>query len=478
MSSEITTPLLVVTDHSALTQASLNSAISLVAAVSDECRAIGFVSELPKHESGLRITRFETKPLQKSGLGEIFSCLNQIELDRLVLVVCIGPVHPVVNYLAQRVKLEQRKESRWEVISSNFSRFAFLDSHRSLSSFIPADTLQWLRQLVDNFGKDGILLAPAKLQGLRVALLGETIIDRYISCQALGKVSKDPLIAFEEQSTQEQFGGILAIARHLSGCGVKTTIFTELHHQDREKFEFGLSGDVDLSSSLRQEMRPLVKTRFVDRATNARVFETYQYGVSEQSREKRVKFELSIQTWNGPLIVADYGHGLIDESLLSIINSRRANTAVNTQSNAGNRGFNPISRYSGASLTFLNGSEVEVETRKRAIDLQELVRDLALEILTSEFYVTNGASGVVVWAKNQCQTFPAFAPSIVDRTGAGDALLAIVSAMRFVDVPIEIATFYGNIAGALMCGALGNSLGLTAESLRYEAARLIEQALV
>lgn len=475
MKTARTTSLLIVTDESALTRESLSNAVSLIGAVSDECYALGSTSDLASLGSSLKISKLTANPLDGRGTDQIQQCLDQFELDQSVLVVCIGSTHPVVNYLAQRVKREQCKDSSWEVVSSNFSRFSFLDSHRSLSSFIPIDTLQWLRKLVSDFGEDQILFAPERLRGLDVGILGETIIDRYIICQALGKVSKDPLIAFEEQSSQEQFGGILAIARHLSGCGVRTTVFTELQQHDKDRF--GTLSEVDFSRSMAVSHRPLVKTRFVDRATSARVFETYQYGIPEHESHSRRSFERSVADWKRPLIIADYGHGLIDDSLLGIINSRRDKTAVNTQSNAGNRGFNPISRYSGAALTFLNGGEVEVETRKRAIDLRELVGKLAVEILTDEFYVTNGALGIVVWNQGQCRNIPAFAPSIVDRTGAGDALLATVSAMRFADVPIEIATFYGNIAGAIMCGALGNSVGLTSEILRHEADKLIRHAV-
>ena len=67
---------------------------------------------------------------------------------------------------------------------------------------------------------------------------------------------------------------------------------------------------------------------------------------------------------------------------------------------------------------------------------------------------------------------PAFAPTIVDKVGAGDATLATISALRAVGVPIEIATFYGNIAGALLISSLGNEICVTKELL-YDQARSI-----
>jgi sugar/nucleoside kinase (ribokinase family) len=70
---------------------------------------------------------------------------------------------------------------------------------------------------------------------------------------------------------------------------------------------------------------------------------------------------------------------------------------------------------------------------------------------------------------------PAFAPTIVDRTGAGDATLAVISAMRAVGVPREIAAFYGNIAGALLVSTLGNEINITSALLLSEATKILRK---
>jgi hypothetical protein len=42
-------------------------------------------------------------------------------------------------------------------------------------------------------------------------------------------------------------------------------------------------------------------------------------------------------------------------------------------------------------------------------------------------------------------------------------------------VPIEIAAFYGNIAGALLVSSIGNELSINCEILRDEAAAIIRK---
>jgi len=42
-------------------------------------------------------------------------------------------------------------------------------------------------------------------------------------------------------------------------------------------------------------------------------------------------------------------------------------------------------------------------------------------------------------------------------------------------VPIEIALFFGNIAGAIMVGVMGNEKAITSKDLQFEAERIIEK---
>ena len=61
----------------------------------------------------------------------------------------------------------------------------------------------------------------------------------------------------------------------------------------------------------------------------------------------------------------------------------------------------------------------------------------------------------------------------MDRTGAGDALLAMTALLRKSGVPREIAAFYGNIAGALLISSMGNETSLTYNSVHQTTEEII-----
>ena len=130
-------------------------------------------------------------------------------------------------------------------------------------------------------------------------------------------------------------------------------------------------------------------------------------------------------------------------------------------------------------IVFLNGSEVQVEMRNKILNLEKIVIDLGKKLNCKELYVTNGSAGIISWSKDKgIIVSPTFAPTIIDRTGAGDALLAAVSSLRMSNIPIEIATFFGNIAGSLLVGVMGNERAITAVDLQFEAERILNKVKV
>lgn len=117
----------------------------------------------------------------------------------------------------------------------------------------------------------------------------------------------------------------------------------------------------------------------------------------------------------------------------------------------------------------MNGSEVTVELRRRSIDIPTLLSDLISRLETKEIFVTNGSGGLIYRNfKGEVLVSPAFSPRIIDRTGAGDALMTMVSAMLAVGAPIDISCFFGNIAGAFVLGGLGNQHPLDLEGIQRE----------
>lgn len=406
---------------------------------------------------------------------------DNYSLDDNLLIVTIGNQADLKLYVAKRINAS-KDEYRWHIINSTYARIGYLERQKNLSNFIPFDTIKWLKTQIDIFGVDIFNKCLETVTNSKVLILGETIIDEYIYCDALGKVTKDPLIAFEKRTKQMHLGGVLAVAKHFSGLGINSSVISKWSTMDHEFVLSEVSTNKNINLINLESNKSIKKTRYVDRSSNARVFESYElpnendYSTSPKEiknsiREHQLNFD--------HLIIMDYGHNFFDHHVTTEYMSFGVPVSVNTQSNAGNRGFNPVSNYANADIVFLNGSEVQVEMRNKVSKLDKIVTDLGNKLKCKELYVTNGSAGITSWSKEKgILVSPTFAPTIVDRTGAGDALLAAVSSLRMNHVPMEIATFFGNIAGSLLVGVMGNEKAITSADLQYEADRIINKVKI
>lgn len=340
----------------------------------------------------------------------------------------------------------------------------------------------WLPLFRSKVSDEDISKLFESIKDLRVLVVGEGIIDEYIMSEALGKSSKDPVLAFKTGARERQLGGAFAVAKHAQGLGAKVTLITRIG-KEQEFLEL-VKNEIPKSISLQllqSETDPtIVKTRYVDELTKSKVFETYQIGetVATQDDDEQLSVALrSIVDSVDLILVADYGHGLISKQHLKIFSKASAPKAVNTQSNAGNRGFNSISRYGSVDFVCLNGSEVGLELKQRNVPLEVLVAELTQRTSAQFAAVTRGAKGVVFFDTRDgegAQNAPAFSTRITDRVGAGDALFVATALSWAAGNSGLISAALGNLAGAASLAGLGNQVTLDQISIQKHMSGLLK----
>src|SRR5205823_5827573 len=139
------------------------------------------------------------------------------------------------------------------------------------------------------------------------------------------------------------------------------------------------------------------------------------------------------------VIVADYGHGMLSPHAIQTICSNAQFLAVNTQSNAGNHGFNMISKYPRADYVCLAQREVALETRSQRLTADEMVRHVADRLGCPRVMMTQGSNGTLFYtAPSEYHRVPALATKVVDRVGAGDAVLCVTALAVAMNAPPEV----------------------------------------
>ena len=347
-------------------------------------------------------------------------------------------------------------------------------SSELINRYLPqhSDTAsEWIARIREQFSIEDVAGWLDRIATLRVVVVGETIIDVYTQCEALGKASKDPVLCFSRGPSVSHAGGILAVAGHSAGLGATTTVITGINHRNHEDPELVQLRErgVDLRAVDINPRPTIRKERLIDKRTGARVLEIYDMDDSPLPLEEEKNFIREIRdaaTDADVVIVADYGHGLISDVSIKALTDLPLFLAVNTQVNAGNRGFNSVSRYPRANFVTLNGLEAGLEVRRRHVDLGTFIPSLQAKLGAAGILVTLGGAGLDLYSQEgSISHAPALAPFVKDRVGAGDAVLTITALLAAVGAPPVLIGFLGSLVGAWAVSFLGNEQSLDRATL-------------
>lgn len=326
-------------------------------------------------------------------------------------------------------------------------------ANRAMSPFCE-EVQQWLQDFSARHSSDSIIKALELMRPLKVLAMGETIIDEYHFCETLGKSGKEPILAAKCLNLERYAGGILAIANHLGSFSEHVQVLSELGEIDSqiEFIEQSLMPAVGRNFLTVPGAPTMVKRRFVERYPFQKLFETYKMNGCEYSAEQQAKLCLKLEEMLPDLdvvVVADYGHGMIHQEVVDVLCEKAKFLAINAQMNAGNQGFHAYSKYHRADLISISENELRLEARSRTAPVDDLILRAADKTRCDRIIITQGEKGCTCWSREEgFFRIPAFTGKVVDRIGAGDTVLSVVSLCAALGLPIEMMGFLGSVAGA------------------------------
>ena len=344
------------------------------------------------------------------------------------------------------------------------SGITFSSSHL-INSVMPSfdeETIRYLYDFRRKYSSDYILNLIENLRNLRVMVIGEAIIDEYVYCESMGKSGKESVLVMKYLSREQYAGGALAIANHLADFCDSVSLACYLGSEKTEEdfVRNSLKANVDPLFVYKFESPTIVKRRFVDSYSLVKLLGVYELnGEPLNPDEENIlcnALEERLPEYD-VVIIADYDHGLLTPKVIALLTNKSTFLAVNTQINAANIGFHAISKYEHADYVCIQEGEIRLDRRNRKGDLKDLICDLASQMGYPSIMITRGSNGSLFYRKDEGFTAcPAFAVKVVDRVGAGDAVLALTSVMSADSVPADVINFVGNLVGADAVSIVGN----------------------
>lgn len=324
-----------------------------------------------------------------------------------------------------------------------------------------------LRDLLDglraNGGMERIPSLIESVRDMKVLFVGDAIIDEYQYVSPLGKAAKENIICTLYQNHEVFAGGVFAAANHAAEFCREVEILTTVGADcpNLQLIRDSLKPNVKLTA-IEVPGRPTTrKLRHVDRGYLRKLFEVYfmddqplpaeiEKTVCDKARALAATADL--------VVVTDFGHGLIRTPMVDALTESARFLAVNAQTNAGNHGFNLITKYRKADYVCIDAAEARMALADKYSDIAELTSvTLPRLVDCPRLVITGGAHGCHAFARDEGVTrIPAFTKTVVDTVGAGDAFFAVTAPLVAAGGRMADVGFVGNAAGAMKVGIVGH----------------------
>lgn len=336
-------------------------------------------------------------------------------------------------------------------------------------SALPADVVEYMKEFKKKYSMEDIRHYADKAEELKVLVIGDIIIDKYTYCIVQGLMSKDMGYSTRLDISEEFLGGAAAVARHLSSFSKDVTLMSIVGNEEekKEKLREMELERLHLQLVHSSKIPTIVKHRYLSRnqkreeykkifsINNIPEFVRYEKAAAEAFKEM---LRSKISAYD-VVFLCDFGHGLVDEEVMGIVQEKANYLVLNCQTNSSNRGMNIITKYRRADAFTLNQTELQIAFPRDAEDERLSLRKMS-QHLNGNGWLTRGAAGVYGVVDDKILDCPAFTLSVKDTVGAGDAFYSVSGIFAAAGAPTEIGTFMGNIGGALGANIVGNKESL------------------
>lgn len=304
-----------------------------------------------------------------------------------------------------------------------------------------------------------------RLGGLRVLVIGDLILDEYITCDPLGMSQEDPTIVVTPIDSAMFVGGAGIVAGHAAGLGAEVRFVTLVGADERaDRARENLAALGLTTHAFRDATRPTpLKQRF--RAMNKtllRVNHLRQHAVAPVILDEMVATVESLLDRTDLLLFADFNYGCLPQSAVDRITAAatRRGVTVAADSQASSQ-LSDISRFRGTHLLTPTEREARLALHDPDSGLVIVAETLQRRADAGNVIVTLGSEGVLLHAREgsvyRTDRLPALNPNPRDVAGAGDSLFACTAMALRAGADIWSAAYLGSLAAACQVGRIGNT---------------------
>lgn len=304
---------------------------------------------------------------------------------------------------------------------------------------------------------------------LRVCVVGDLIIDEYITCQPLGMSQEDPTIVVTPVDSTRFVGGAGIVAAHAAGLGAEVQFVSVTGADSIQTFaQQGLENYRVKARLISDDSRPTtLKQRFRSKGkTLLRVSHLHQGSISTQLQAQLLDQVTAALATADLLVFSDFNYGCLPQPLVDqIIHQAKAQGVMVAADSQSSSQVGDISRFQGMDLITPTEREARISTRNSEDGLVVMAEELRQQANAHNILLKLGEEGLLIhagsgyggqaadWLTDRVNALNS-APK--DVAGAGDSLLIASALTLAAGGSIWEAACIGSLAAAIQVGRVGN----------------------
>lgn len=303
----------------------------------------------------------------------------------------------------------------------------------------------------------------SKISKLKILVIGDTIIDEYITCDALGMSQEDPTIVVTPVKVDKFIGGAAIVAAHAAGLGAKVDLISVTGFDENTDFATKTLKDNKVNSYLfKDKGRPTtLKKRYRCKGkTMLRVSYLHQGMIDLDIQNKIFKKFKNLLTNVDLVIFSDFNYGALPSNLVNklvdLCTKNKIKIVADSQSSSQ---VGDISRFKNMDIITPTEREARLSLQDYDSGLVVIAEKLRKVSRAKNILLKMGENGVLVnYYKDNLNTekISAFNHNPIDVAGAGDSMLVTTSLAYTTGATIIESTILGSIASSIQVGRVGN----------------------
>jgi rfaE bifunctional protein kinase chain/domain len=293
-----------------------------------------------------------------------------------------------------------------------------------------------------------------------IAVIGDVMIDRYIwgTVNRISPEAPVPVVEVESESTM--LGGAANVANNITSLGAKAFLVGVVGNDDSGKQfrsileQQGTSAEGIVTDGTRPTT---VKTRVIAHNQHVvRIDSEEKKDVDAATQEKIFAVvERHINELDA-IIIEDYNKGVVVKSLIrriiDLANKHKKIVTIDPK-------FHNFFEYTNVTVFKPNKKETEEALGTKLRNDDEVItagKTLLSRLNAENVLLTRSEKGMSLFEKNGSVThIPTKARKVADVSGAGDTVIATLTAMIASGATFAEAATLANYAGGVVCGEVG-----------------------